>query len=57
MQADDLLACSQEPVICPYLKLDEFSHSILFTLKLLLILSLHLCLGLPFGLLPNGNVC
>jgi hypothetical protein len=49
METEGSLPCSQEPSTDTYPEPDQFSpyHPIL-------ILSIHLCLGLPSGLFPYG---
>jgi hypothetical protein len=56
MESKGSLLCSQEPATDHYSELDTSnSHlTILFPLKYIIILSFHLCLGLPSGHFPSG---
>jgi hypothetical protein len=56
MEPEGSLPCSQELSTGPYPEADRSSpyHPILSPLRSILILSTHLRLGLPNGLLPSG---
>jgi hypothetical protein len=54
MEPKGSLPCSQEPSAGPYPEPDQSTPSHPLSLRSILILSTHLCLGLPSGLLPSG---
>jgi len=54
MQPIDSLPCSQDTSTCPSTEPDDSSKPPTHFLRSILILSSHLHLGLPSGLLPSG---
>jgi hypothetical protein len=54
MKSGSTLSCSQQPATGLCLKPAEFSPDTSCYFKMYLILSSHLCLGLPSGLFPSG---
>jgi len=54
METVSSLPRSQELLTCPYTELDQSSPLPSYLLKVHLILSSHLALGLPSGLFPSG---
>jgi hypothetical protein len=55
MEPEGSVPNSQELSTCPYPKQDQSSpHNATPSLRFILILSTHICLGLPSGLFPSG---
>jgi len=54
METVSSLPRSQKLIPCPYTDLDQSSPHPSYLLKVNLILSSHLALGLPSGLFPSG---